>query len=190
MGSNPPARSSLRNSSACTRPCDRIREREEPRPAELLPPGGRAIRTGHEQTSVRLQYASDLAEDRDPRIQVLDDIEEQRGVERRVGKRERAREVPGEELHVVEAWRQQVVAAILSCATVVIDPNDALRPAGRAERMATVGAPHIEHDPPRGSSSRRTSRATAIQPGVSGVRSAGSCPCTSRDGRPPTCPAG
>src|SRR2546427_463253 len=57
-----------------------IREREEPRLAEPLPPGRRAIRTGHEQTSVRLQYASDLAEDRDPRIQMLDDIEEQRDV--------------------------------------------------------------------------------------------------------------
>jgi len=70
----------------------------------------------------------------------------QRGVERRVGKRERAREVPGEELHVVEALATAGRGCDPELRDVVIDPNDALRPAGRAERMATVGAPHIEHD--------------------------------------------
>src|SRR3989441_7520085 len=123
-----------------------IREREEPRTAELLPPGRRAIRTGYKETSVRLQYASDLAENRDPWVQMLDDIEKQRGVERRIGKRERAREVPGEELHVVEALATAARGRDPELRDVVIDADDALRPAGRADRMATVGAPHIEHD--------------------------------------------
>src|SRR2546426_12187549 len=43
-----------------------IREREEPRPAELLPPGGRAIPPGHEQPPGTVQYPSDLAGSPDP----------------------------------------------------------------------------------------------------------------------------
>src|SRR5207249_8660963 len=80
---------------------------EEARRAKTAAPRRITVGAGHEQRAARAQHAPDLAQYPHARIEVLDDVEEERGVDGGVRERKAPGDVPGEEVGVGDGARRR-----------------------------------------------------------------------------------